>query len=134
MDILAPGDVQELVLSGWTYRADGKFTPAYPSSASSDEVSTTLLVQMDKLKYTVEAAINLTETETADFTTISQLTMLLNSKLAAADWVVIQSDAPDTGVTPLLNTVYRGFDAMRTIDGRDASDTWSRAAAGVRPV
>ena len=130
VDILPPGDVQELVLAGWAYRADGKLTPAVGDAVGDNDL--TVLVQIDKLRYTVEAAISLTEAETAAFTTISQLTSLLSSKLSSADWVVVQSDAPDTGVTPQLNTVYRGFEAMRAIDERDPSDQVADIAAKLR--
>ena len=201
VDLLAPGDVQELVLGGWAYRSDGKMpfatsdentsdsgdngygtfvmnqgawdytlkagalsdlavgqtvkdtvtfstfgdftetvevniigTNTGPTivGASSGVIETTILVQLDKVKYTAEAAINLTAEETKTFTTISQLTTALNNKLKDAEWVVVQSDNPSSGLTPLLNTVYRGFDAMREIDGREPSDLVPDVSAKLR--
>ncbi len=99
--ILAPGDIQELVLGGWADRADGIL---------ADDV--TVIIQIDKVSYTIEAAVTVRAADTANNTTISSLLQNFNDAMAAATWTVVQTDDPNGVVTPALQTEYAGLAAV----------------------
>ncbi len=95
VDILAPGDVNQLDVAGWANRADGKLNR-----------DVTLVFQIDKVSFTVEAVVTVRAADTLDNTTIDHLMADLDAVLQAASWVVVQTDDPNQIATPALGTTY----------------------------
>lgn len=98
VDILAPGDVNELVFAGWPVSASGKL---------SRDVR--LVLQIDKVSFTVEAAVTVSKASTDDNTSLSDLLSDLDAAMRTASWQVVQSDGPPA--TPAIGSAYTQFSA-----------------------
>ncbi|MBF0170377.1 MAG: hypothetical protein HQK87_04705, partial [Nitrospinae bacterium] len=102
VDILAPGDVNELTFADWPVSADGRLNQ-----------DVTLVVQLDRVSFTVEATVTVTAASTASNTTLSDLLADIDTALATSTWKVVQTDGT---TTPALDTTYAGFAAMPDYD------------------
>ncbi|MEX8493277.1 MAG: hypothetical protein AB3X43_04715, partial [Sphaerotilus sp.] len=101
IDILAPGDTNELTFAGWAASADGRLTQ-----------DVTVVMRIDKVSFTVEAAVTVHAADTAANTTIADLLADLDTAMASASWTVVQSDGPPA--TPALGAAYTDFGADPT--------------------
>ena len=95
IDILAPADLNELVLPDWPVSANGVL---------SNNVR--MIAEVDKIGYKIQAIIDITAASTAGYTAITQLQAALNAQLLGAQWRVTQSQG---GNLPALGTVYTGL-------------------------
>ncbi|MGI9133710.1 MAG: hypothetical protein ACR2I0_07175, partial [Rhodoferax sp.] len=117
VDLLAPGDVNELSFSAWPVSADGKLAR-----------DVTLVVRYDRVSFTVEAAVTIHASDTSTNTTLSDLTTDISNALAAANWKVMQSDGPPA--TPVLGKEYAGFATMPGYVAGEVADVRAKLREG----